>query len=320
MSFHNVSLPSGFQYGSVFGSGFATVVQSTATGHEYRIARQSQARHKYRLLKQLQSQTEAMALKTFALSRRGALHSFRLKDWSDYNSSEIGISAVTNLDQLIGIGDGTTTQFQLYKTYDSFGVAPYQRIVELPVAGTVVVAVNGSGTSSFTVSNPGGVITFSSAPTAGYIITAGFEFDVPVRFQAAFDDWQQLRSESFLYWTVEQIECIEVLSEVAWPEVVNPGGWYDHGAVSQDVTISYAQGLGHSLAPSTTVNVYLPAPGPTRAIGGPRHFVVENVTGSAGSLQLRDDAGATVGTSFSAGNLRQVALAQSGSTFRWVAF
>ena len=51
------------------------------------------------------------------------------------------------------------------------------------VAGTVRVAL---GTveqmSGWTVDATTGVVTFNTAPATGVIIRAGFEFDVPVRF------------------------------------------------------------------------------------------------------------------------------------------
>lgn len=318
MSFHDYSLPDGFQYGSTFGAGFNTVVQTTATGHEYRLARQSQARHRYRLMAGLRTQAEAMALKTFAMARRGSLHSFRLKDWIDYTSNDDGTTAASNLDQIIGIGDGTTTQFQLIKTYDETGPAPYVRTIELPVAGTVVAADDGVGTSSWTLSNPGGVLTFAAAPTAGHVITAGYQFNVPVRFESAMDQWAEMRADAFSVWTLEQMQCVEVLGEIEWPELWNPGGCIAHGAVSQDLTISYAQGLLHTIAPSAAINMFLPAP--YRAVGGPRHFVISVTTGSAGTVQIRDDSGNTVGSAVAAGSVVQLGLVVSGGTATWVRY
>jgi uncharacterized protein (TIGR02217 family) len=83
MAFHDTQLPDGFQYGSLAGAGFATIVQETSSGHETRIARQAQARHRFRLVKILQSKSEAKALKAFALGRRGSLHSFKIQDIAD---------------------------------------------------------------------------------------------------------------------------------------------------------------------------------------------------------------------------------------------
>ena len=110
MAFHDVSLPSDFQYGSGMGAGFATIVQQTASGHEFRVARQAQGLHRLSLRKELQSSTEAQTLKAFALARRGALHSFRVKDWSDYSSASDGQATPTTLDVILGTGNGTTVK------------------------------------------------------------------------------------------------------------------------------------------------------------------------------------------------------------------
>ena len=52
-----------------------------------------------------------------------------------------------------------------------------------PVAGTVRVARAGvEATSGWSVDATTGIVTFATAPAAGVLVTAGFEFDVPVRF------------------------------------------------------------------------------------------------------------------------------------------
>src|SRR5574343_525771 len=161
MAFHNESLPNAFRYGSSSGAGFRTTVQETASGHEFRVQNVQQPRHRFRLLKELQTRDEAMALKVFAIGRRGAVHSFRLKDWLDYTSNEDGATAPTPTDQELGTCDGSSNQtFQLVKEYDSTGPAPHTRTISLPVAGSVRVAINGVETSSFTVS-AAGVVTLT---------------------------------------------------------------------------------------------------------------------------------------------------------------
>ncbi len=51
------------------------------------------------------------------------------------------------------------------------------------MAGTVRIALDGvDQPSGWSVNTTTGVVTFSSAPSAGVAVTAGFEFDVPVRF------------------------------------------------------------------------------------------------------------------------------------------
>ena len=83
---------------------------------------------------------------------------------------------------MIGTGDGTVTQFQLVKRYSS-GAQSWTRAITKPVAGTVTIALNGATQASgWSVSTATGLVTFTTAPAAGVAITAGFEFDVPVRF------------------------------------------------------------------------------------------------------------------------------------------
>ena len=49
--------------------------------------------------------------------------------------------------------------------------------------GTVLLARGGVATTSgWTIDSTTGIITFAAAPGAGVSVTAGFEFDVPVRF------------------------------------------------------------------------------------------------------------------------------------------
>ena len=88
------------------------------------------------------------------------------------------------MDQEIGVGDGLTTVFQLRKTYASGGSA-YTRDLVKPVAGSVKVAVAGvvqTLPAEFTVEEARGIVTLNLPPALGAVVTAGCEFDVPVRF------------------------------------------------------------------------------------------------------------------------------------------
>jgi uncharacterized protein (TIGR02217 family) len=87
---------------------------------------------------------------------------------------------------MIGTGDGETPAFQLVKRYGA-GDSAYARPITKPVAGTVLVAVDGvpqvAGTD-FTLDTATGMVTFLAGhiPVEDAEVTAGFEFDVPVRF------------------------------------------------------------------------------------------------------------------------------------------
>jgi uncharacterized protein (TIGR02217 family) len=316
MAFHNVSLPPALQYGSVFGFGFATLVQETASGHEFRVARQSQARHRYRPIKQIQTTEEAIELKEFAIGRRGSLHSFRLKDWLDYTSNADGKTAPTMLDQVLGTGDGTTTQFQLLKVYDTDGDAPYTRTITLPVSGTVLVAVEGV-LSEVTVSSAG-VITLGAAPALGEIVTAGFNFDVPVRFETGLDKFAGMRLDAYGTWSMDALECVEVLDELEWPERWYPGGATDHGTPATDISLATIDGELHVIAQTASINAFLPAP--DEIPNGPRVFVVHVKSTATGTVQLRDDDGATVGTAIAAGATKRIGLYESSGSKVWVVY
>jgi uncharacterized protein (TIGR02217 family) len=121
----------------------------------------------------------------FFEERRGKLYGFRWKDKTDFRSS-IGTGLITSKDQNIGAGNGIISQFQLTKTYGSL-YAPYSRKILKPVDGSVKIAVNGVDKTigaHFTVNNTNGLINFlpGNIPPNLAVVTAGFLFDVPVRF------------------------------------------------------------------------------------------------------------------------------------------
>ena len=113
--------------------------------------------------------------------RNGRLYGFRYKDWADYKSC-LPSQAITPADQQIGSGTGSLIFFQLSKRYTS-GARTWVRTIAKPVAGTAREAL---GTveqmSGWALDATSGVVTFTSAPGSGVIVRAGFEFDVPVRF------------------------------------------------------------------------------------------------------------------------------------------
>jgi uncharacterized protein (TIGR02217 family) len=156
----------------------------------------------------LRSLNDVETLIAFFEARAGQLHGFRWKDWSDYKSC-VPLSTPSPEDQLIGIGDGVTTVFQLQKTYQS-GLQNYVRPIRKPVAGTVLVAVAGDPkveTLEFSVDLETGQISFVLPPALETRITAGFEFDVPVRFDT---DRIQTSVASFQAGDVPNVPVVEV--------------------------------------------------------------------------------------------------------------
>jgi len=315
MSFHDVVLPPGIQYGSAAGSGFATIIQETASGHETRITRQSQGRHRLSLVKALQTSAEAQVLKSFALERRGAQHSFKVTDVSDFTTNLDGKGAHTEVDVVLGTGNGTNTTFQLLKVYGSLN--PYVRVLTLPVSGSVLAALNPGGTTTaFTVDGQGRIV-FNTAPANGVVVTAGCQFYVPVRFGQGFDQWAALQADAFDTWSLPQLDVIEVLNEVEMPERLVPDGGRDWGSMSASFRVAFNDGNLQYVNPTTAISMVLPAP--AGCPGGRNIFTAAVYAGAAGSLQVRDDAGNAVGSALTAGQVKTIGLAiNSTNGATWV--
>ena len=178
MSFHEVRLPARLAFGSTGGVERRTEVVTLASGFERRSTPWAHGRRRYLIGAGVRSLDDAAALVAFFEGRRGRLYGFRFRDFTDFKSCAPS-GVVSPADQPLGVGDGEAVTFALVKTY-----ADLARPIAKPVAGTVRVAVDGAETSAFTVDATTGLVTFASPPGVGAALTAGFEFDVPVRFDA----------------------------------------------------------------------------------------------------------------------------------------
>ena len=181
MAFHNIRFPIDVALGARGGPERATDIVTLASGREERNSRWAQSRRRYNAGYGVKSRADMQAVLAFFEERRGRFHSFLWRDGLD-QSSNGGDGTPTPTDQVIGAGDGTTTVFQLSKTYGA-SFDPYARPITKPVAGSVRVAVDGTElTTGFSVDVLTGLVTLAAAPAAGKVVTAGFLFDVPVRF------------------------------------------------------------------------------------------------------------------------------------------
>ncbi|CAH0350083.1 DUF2460 domain-containing protein [Sphingobium sp. CECT 9361] len=155
---------------------FSTQTVESLSGHERRSSDWADARLSFDVGPGVRSESDVMELIAFFRARRGAARGFRFADPFDFASGDGGA-----LDQFLGTGDGATSSFQLCKYYGE-GADAQQRIVTRPVAGTIRVAVDGVEALSGWAHVGLGVIAFDVAPAVGAALTAGFRFDVPVRF------------------------------------------------------------------------------------------------------------------------------------------
>lgn len=183
MNFHEIRFPAALSFGSVGGPERRTDIVTLSNGFEERNTPWSHSRRHYDAGLGMRGLDDVDAVLEFFEARRGQMYGFRWKDWADFKSCKPS-QEIASGDQVIGSGDGVATVFQLIKTYQS-GSAAYARPIAKPVTGTVVVRVGASEQvegDDFTVDPETGVIVFAQAPAEGVEITAGFEFDVPVRF------------------------------------------------------------------------------------------------------------------------------------------
>ncbi|SFI24427.1 DUF2460 domain-containing protein [Albimonas pacifica] len=183
MAFHEVRFPDTLSVGSTGGPMRRTEIVTLANGFEKRNTNWAESRRSYDAGIGVSSLDDLQEVVAFFEARRGQLHAFRWKDWLDYKSCAPS-EEVSSGDQRIGTGDGSTYLFQLTKSYEA-AVNPYVRTIAKPVTGTTRVAVDGVeqvAAADFVVADSTGEISFIVPPAAGQAITAGFEFDVPVRF------------------------------------------------------------------------------------------------------------------------------------------
>ena len=181
MAFHEVRFPDDISRGARGGPERRTQIVELASGDEERNASWANSRRRYDVAYGIRRADDLAAVIAFFEARNGRLHGFRFKDWGDHKSC-LPSQTPGATDQAIGTGDGVTTAFQLVKRYSS-GSQSWTRVIAKPVAGTVTIALNGAPQpSGWTVATTTGLVTFGTAPGAGIAITAGFTFDVPVRF------------------------------------------------------------------------------------------------------------------------------------------
>jgi uncharacterized protein (TIGR02217 family) len=208
MAFHEVRFPASLSLGAVGGPERRTQIVSLASGHEERNTPWAHSRRRYDAGLGLRTLDDIETVIAFFEARQGQLHGFRWKDWADHKTSPAS-RPISHLDQVIGHGDGATTTFRLVKSYRS-GSHVYTRPISKVVAGSVLIGVGGDPrplTGDYVVDDTRGEVTFSAPPDIGLPVTAGFAFDVPVRFDT---DAVRVSVASFNAGEVPSIPVVEI--------------------------------------------------------------------------------------------------------------
>ncbi|MET3790757.1 DUF2460 domain-containing protein [Aquamicrobium terrae] len=208
-SFHDVLFPLAVSFGATGGPERRNEIVALTSGREKRNARFAHSRRHYDAGTGLRSLEDLHEVLAFFEARRGSLHAFRFRDPFDMKSCA-PTKSPSPLDQALGIGDGATRRFALVKTYGA-GADAYQRPIGRPVAGSLRVATGGTEApvQDFGFDAATGEILFGAgkAPADGQPVTAGFEFDVPVRFDT---DRLSVSLKAFKAGQIPSIPLIEV--------------------------------------------------------------------------------------------------------------
>lgn len=200
--FHEVRFPTRLAFGSGVGIERKTDIVALSSGREQRFTPWALGRRHYLIGSAVRNMVDAADIVAFFEARRGRLFGFRFKDFSDFKSCP-QTQNPSATDQVIGIGDGAQRAFSLKKAYGDVA-----RPITKPVLGTVKIALNGvSQNTGWSVDITTGEITFLAAPATGVEISAGFEFDTPVRFDA---DRLDMTLESFDASKFAAISLVEI--------------------------------------------------------------------------------------------------------------
>jgi len=208
MDFHEVRFPTALSLGSAGGPERRTEIVSLSNGFEERNSPWAQSRRRYDAGLGMRSLDDLSEVFAFFEARRGQLFGFRWKDWTDFKSC-LPSENFGPRDQRFGTGDAVQTVFPLIKNYRS-GDFTYERVISKPLEGRVAVALAGDVLQEgvhYDVDYTTGLLSFYVPPPLEAILTAGFEFDVPVRFDT---DRIEASSGAFAAGEIPSIPVVEV--------------------------------------------------------------------------------------------------------------
>ncbi|MFD1912051.1 TIGR02217 family protein [Halodurantibacterium flavum] len=207
MAFHEVRFPDNISRGARGGPERRTQIVELASGAEERNASWADSRRRYDVSYGIRRADDLAAVVAFFEARNGRLYGFRFKDWADYRSGPPSRVPKAQ-DQLLGTGNGIQRHFRLRKLYGSETTGGWWRAIRKPVAGSVRVALGEiERFDGWTLDAGSGTLIFAAAPEPGIEVRAGFEFDVPVRFDS---DLLQVTLDVERLGSIPSIQLIEL--------------------------------------------------------------------------------------------------------------
>lgn len=159
-------------YGWQGGPEFRTRIREMPNGRERRNGDWAQCRHIYTLPFMNISREAYAAIKQMHLVCRGRLHTFLYRDVLDYHA----------YDEVFDTGDGSQESFQLSKTSTVDGVSYTRNVYAIPDDETLIITIDDTPTTAFTLDRDRGIVTFDSPPSLNAVLRWSGNFDVWVRF------------------------------------------------------------------------------------------------------------------------------------------
>jgi len=204
-AFDNVRFPIAIGQGASVSPGFSTNIVTTISGHETRNSDWADARLEFDVGPGIRSEEELRILIAYFRARRGAAKAFRFRDPYDHSSNGM-VAAPTPTDQLLGTGDGQQTRYRLIKNYGDVAGESQQRWITRPDPDSLQLAIDGQLVGNWSLGETG-MVVFDNPPAEGSDISAGFLFDVPVRFAS---DQLMVNHATFLAGDIPEVLLIEV--------------------------------------------------------------------------------------------------------------
>lgn len=168
--------PDDISYNSIGATRFQTDVVIVDSGFDQRVSRWDQPLMEYDVAYGVRTFEQLHALIAFFRAMQGKKNAFLYYDWVDHTSTlATALEArqappIGPFDQVLGVGDKLTYQFQLQKTYPTpRGAASSVRPIYKPVVDTVEVGVALEQVTNFTVNRDTGVVTFTPRVTKANI-------------------------------------------------------------------------------------------------------------------------------------------------------
>ena len=211
MKFHDTRFPIDIALNAEGGPVRRTDIVTLVSGFEERNSPWASSRRRFNAGYGVKSLRDIEQIISFFEARHGRLYSFRFRDPFDHQSAPIGTS-ISSSDQAMGVGDGSQTTFPLQKSYTN-GPSTWLRLITKPVQDSVKIAINDTeiiADTDYIINYSTGEVEFSTPPPVGATLTAGYAFDVPVRFDT---DELSISLTSFKVGDIPNIPIVEVLGE-----------------------------------------------------------------------------------------------------------